>query len=210
MSRCSDETHLRALSGDVGARNEIVLANLPLARSYAKQNRRRFRLDFHEAYGSACLGLLNAAMRYDPARGTQFSTYAYHWMRQACSESLSNTSAGAIIDGKAYRSGRPPSGAVRMPDAVLTDSPYIAVTDPGFAAIDDADELDRWRSRLPPLLDRLGPRSREAFALTHGLSGEPPMIGREVGARLGVSRARVSFLVNEALSHLAYLAGRSA
>jgi RNA polymerase primary sigma factor len=69
------------------ARDRFVQANLRLAVSYV--SKRCFRLA--KAHGqedliqAANMGLITAAERFDPARGYRFSTYAYWWIRQACS-----------------------------------------------------------------------------------------------------------------------------
>ena len=41
--------------------------------------------------GEGNLGLIRAAQQYDPAVGTQFSTYATYWIREAIQSALANT-----------------------------------------------------------------------------------------------------------------------
>jgi len=64
-----------AAAGDRAARDRIVAANLNLVRHVA----RRYRAMGHDAeelFQVGCVGLIKAADRFDPGRGTRFSTYA--------------------------------------------------------------------------------------------------------------------------------------
>lgn len=69
------------------ARQALVSANMRLVYSLAKR---------HEGHGVAlsdliqegAIGLMSAATKFDPDRGYKFSTYAYHWIRQALLRAL--------------------------------------------------------------------------------------------------------------------------
>lgn len=64
-----------AAKGDRAAREHIVASNLNLVRHVV----RRYRSMGHDAdelFQVGCVGLLKAVDRFDPARGTRFSTYA--------------------------------------------------------------------------------------------------------------------------------------
>lgn len=54
-----------------------------VARTYAPLLRERGALDLADLIQEGNLGLLEAARRYDPEHGSQFSTYAVWWIRQA-------------------------------------------------------------------------------------------------------------------------------
>lgn len=72
------------------AREAMVLHNLPLVLSVAG----RFRhsaLDYADLIQEGVLGLLKAADRYDPKRGTRFGTLAVWWIRQAIGRAIANT-----------------------------------------------------------------------------------------------------------------------
>jgi RNA polymerase sigma-B factor len=66
--------HYRA-TGDPVARERLVLRHRPLARSLAARYARGNE-PFDDLFQVACLGLVNAVDRYDPERGTAFSSYA--------------------------------------------------------------------------------------------------------------------------------------
>jgi len=80
----SDELAVAMARGDPGAFNAFILLHRPLARHISKRLQRTFRMDADDAEQIGVIGLIGAARRFDPERGTQFSTYATHWVRQAC------------------------------------------------------------------------------------------------------------------------------
>ena len=72
------------------ARDELVLRNQGLV---GKVARRYFDtgLTFEDLMQEGQIGLIKAGERYDPARGTRFSTYAVWWIRQAIGRAVANT-----------------------------------------------------------------------------------------------------------------------
>jgi RNA polymerase primary sigma factor len=76
--------------GQAEARDHLVRANLRLvvrlARGYQGKG-----LPLEDLIAEGNLGLLRAAEDYDPARGTRFSTYATHWVRQCIARALVNS-----------------------------------------------------------------------------------------------------------------------
>jgi RNA polymerase sigma-B factor len=62
-------------AGDVAAREELVRCHLPLARKLASRYRSRNE-PFEDLVQVACVGLVNAVDRYDPARGMSFAAFA--------------------------------------------------------------------------------------------------------------------------------------
>lgn len=80
----SDELAVAMKRGDEAAFHAFVLLHRPLARHISKRLQRAFGMDPEDAEQIGILGLIQAARRFDPERGIQFSTYATHWVRQAC------------------------------------------------------------------------------------------------------------------------------
>ena len=72
------------------ARDELVLRNQGLVGNVA---RRYFDtgLTFEDLMQEGQIGLIKAGERYNPARGTRFSTYAVWWIRQAIGRAVANT-----------------------------------------------------------------------------------------------------------------------
>ena len=79
----------RARAGDRAAADQLAEANLRLVISLARRyvNRGLSLLDLIE---EGNVGLLHAVRKFDPERGTRFSTYATWWIRQAIVRALAN------------------------------------------------------------------------------------------------------------------------
>jgi RNA polymerase primary sigma factor len=84
------------------ARSMMVSANEGLVRSIAKKYMGDLKRAHHGGIGTILtlqdmiqegnLGLMEAAERFDPARGFRFSTYASHWVRQRILRSIADHS----------------------------------------------------------------------------------------------------------------------
>lgn len=72
----------RIQKGDVRALEALVLANISLVTSLAKKYA-PFGLPMEDLIGEGTLGLVEAARRFDPYRGTRFTTYAVWSVKRA-------------------------------------------------------------------------------------------------------------------------------
>lgn len=80
----SDALAMAVKRREPGAFDEFVKLHMPLARKSSRMLIRWFEMTPDDAEQTAMIGLLEAARRFDPERGFQFSTYASYWIRQAC------------------------------------------------------------------------------------------------------------------------------
>jgi len=92
----------RARGGDAGARKRIILANLRLVVHVARSYRNR-GLPFLDLIEEGNLGLIQAADRFEPARGLRFSTYAALWIRQSILRGLAEQSRAVRIPVQMFR-----------------------------------------------------------------------------------------------------------
>lgn len=86
----------RIQEGDDSARSKMVRANLRLVVNEAKKYRDH-GLPFEDLIEEGNMGLLKAVDRFDPEKGTRFSTYATWWIRQAIRRALTNKSKSVRI-----------------------------------------------------------------------------------------------------------------
>jgi len=129
--------------------------------------------------------LVRAATTFSPENGACFSTYAcacidheicklfrQHKKHRAVTESLDDILAG--------------TDSVRLYDVLPDGTDLTETVDRKLLAADIMDAL----GALPS-------RQREVWDLRLGLTGEPPMKQREIAARLGCSRARISKILQD-------------
>ncbi|UCF79259.1 MAG: sigma-70 family RNA polymerase sigma factor [Candidatus Eiseniibacteriota bacterium] len=76
-------------SGDEEARRRLILSNLRLVVRIAKFYRNR-GVDLLDLIEEGNLGLIAAVDRFDPKRGSRFSTYASWWIRQSVVRGIAN------------------------------------------------------------------------------------------------------------------------
>ena len=79
----------RARAGDEAAKQRLIESNLRLVVQIARRYRNR-GLPLPDLIEEGNLGLLRAADKFEPGRGTRFSTYATWWVRQAVTRALAN------------------------------------------------------------------------------------------------------------------------
>jgi RNA polymerase primary sigma factor len=83
----------RVLEGAIArgeqARERMIRGNLRLVVSQAKQYTGR-GLSFEDLVQEGNIGLIAAVERYDPTRGTRFSTYAVWWIQQRMQRAIAN------------------------------------------------------------------------------------------------------------------------
>ena len=79
----------RIRAGEETAKQRLIEANLRLVVQIARRYINR-GLPLPDLIEEGNIGLLRAAEKYEPDRGTRFSTYATWWIRQAVSRALAN------------------------------------------------------------------------------------------------------------------------
>jgi len=138
-------------------------------------------------------GFVEAAQRFDPARGVGFSTYATHWGDMRARRFCRREAAGGFnvpINGAIE-----PIGTLSLSDTRMGDDPLADLiperTSPDAPPVFGSDWWDGTLSCLPP-------RHREVLLL-HFRDG---LNIRKIGTLFGVSRQRVWQLAEKGMARL--------
>ncbi len=137
-------------------------------------------LSFADALHEGRLGLWRALLRYDPSRGTAFSSYAVPAIRHAV--------------WRAAACCQPPAQPTTHPSSLAVES-----FDP-----DEGVHAGQVRASARALVDRLPGRLRLVIVAHYGLGEAEPQSYATIGRTLNVTRQRVQQLHLEALLWLAH------
>lgn len=84
-----EELLLKAKAGDSEAKNQLILCNLRLVVSVAK-NYMSKGMNFIDLISEGNLGLIHAIDKFDLSKGYRFSTYAVWWIKQSITKAVIN------------------------------------------------------------------------------------------------------------------------
>ena len=132
------------------------------------------KCDYADLIQAGWIGLWQAILHFDPGRGCTFSTYAGRAVRN---QIWLEVERGWKKEGwlEASRAGESLSGIV------------------------SAWQREQVHQALAEELACLPERLRQVVMQAYGLDGQAPMLLREIGKQMGVSRERIRQLRNEAL-----------
>ena len=168
----------QAQAGCRASVNQLMEQHEGLVR-YAVNRQLLFDFRFEEAVQAGRYGLWRAIVRYDPQRGTAFSTYAYVaivrevWIavKAHCEQNRREHATGEL----------------RL---------FFQSWEPGLVQRQEEEAIHQ---SVHQLVGRLPERLRQVMVAYYGLDGHPRRIYREIGAQLRVTKQRVQQLHVEAL-----------
>ena len=193
LTAAEEKKYLEQMAaGDHHARQKLIEHNLRLVahiakKYYADEN------DRDDLVSIGTVGLIKAVDSFDPTKGIRLSSYA-----SRCIEN-------EIL--MFFRSAKKTAQDVSLNDPIDTAKDGNTLTLLDTIATDDhiLEDIDL-RMKVRQLYDavktRLSPREREIILLRYGLTGQRPLVQREVAKKLNISRSYVSRLEKKALQKL--------
>lgn len=194
----------RAARGDRAALETLVQANFAFLVKTAMGFQGR-GIPLEDLIGEACMGVLEAAPRFDASRGFRFMTYAVWWVRRALVRAVSTQSRNvriprsrATADRKA---DRPPLREISLsdgwgddPDGQVEDA--LAADDP---PLEDVVLRREHADMVHAALDALPERQRHVLVRRFGLDGAEAQTLLSIAGDLGVTKERVRQIEGQAL-----------
>ncbi|MBI3333847.1 MAG: sigma-70 family RNA polymerase sigma factor [Candidatus Omnitrophica bacterium] len=201
----------------------LILVNKPLVYDYLKKKgytRRYSPMEFEDLEQIGALGLMKAVARFDPDRGTRFSTVAYWWIRSALSDAqehsqpihiyrLQREAFQAAVRKLEKKLGREPTDAemakelgwdelevARVKAALQIPLSYelLPKDSSDAVAVEELPEgnLSGENQRLLHLLARLSLKERIVLKMHYGIGTENgPYTLKEIGRRLGIGKTAI-------------------
>ena len=153
-------------------RRLLVISHMPLA--YAMAWRMRdYGVSLEDLRQEGCLGLCEAAMRYDESQGCRFATYAAHWCRKMMLMAIHGNRTSESLQEETFR-----------------------------VQENDEDQLrTAQQQRIDDALQHLTPTEGQIVTQLYGIGTESRSL-TEIASSLAISKARASSLHSRALQKL--------
>lgn len=148
-----------------------------MAKSYSATN-----MEHEDLVQEGMFGLMDAAVRFDPARGVKFSTYAAWHIRKTIMEAI--RSRNDIV----RTPRRQPSRTCTPLD---TDRPTGETAPPPDEMLGEIEEQQKMTQMVHDGLRCLSDREALVVQLRHGVNAPEPMTLRAVGKLFGITPERV-------------------
>ena len=179
----------RIQAGDHDALNELVEANLKYVITIAK----RFSwsgIPLYDLISEGNLGLIKAARKFDPSRGTKFITCAKPWVTQAIDEFVKSQN---------------------------TDKEFSSIDEYVFEKKFSEDMINKefedgivsvrsQRDAVNELLECLTKRERRVLCSYFGLNGSKEMSLIEIGEDMGLTQERVRQIKDAGIEKMQFMA----
>ena len=186
----------RARQGDAEAREQLIHAHLPLVVRVAKI----YILPCDEIMDliqEGNIGLIYAVDKFDPTRGTKFSTYAFYWINKHIQRFLNHEPDALVSLDMEFTDS---SEHLLLSDTIA-DRPTI-LGGQTIPHIDTKIEHEELQSKVWQLLASLPPREREVLRLLYGMDLRRSYTVSEVAKMLRISKVRVCQLRDRALKRI--------
>lgn len=183
------ELALRIKEGDESALNELVTANLKYVVTIAK----RFAwsgIPVYDLIAEGNMGLITAAKKFDPDKGTKFITYARWWITQAIK---------SFVDDSGYN-----TEITRMEDYIFDEDPNDEMINYEFE--EEIHNIQSRNNAVNELLACLTKREYRVLQSYFGLNGEQEMTLDEISKEIGLTPERVRQIKDTGIEKLQFKA----
>lgn len=191
--------HIRA--GNREAINDLVTPNLPYVAKIARQYLGR-GVPYDDLLHEGSLGLMEAALRFDPDRDIRFVVYAVWWIRKYLIDAILRQSGQVHVPRRAlqarHQGGR--HAALPLPREISLDAEvghdgglalHEVLADPAGQTAEQTLIEKQMGGSVALALGILSSKERLVLTRRFGLDGCAPVTLQELGEEIGVTRERV-------------------
>ena len=186
----------RARQDDTEARNQLIHAHLSLVVRVAKVYMPPCD-EIMDLIQEGNIGLIYAVDKFDPTRGTKFSTYAFYWINKHIQRFLNHEPDDLVSLDMEINDG---SETLLLSDTIEDKGTILGgQTIPHIDAVMEYEEM---QSKVREMLSRLPEREREVIRLLYGLDNYPVLSRNEVAQIIGVTPQFISRIRIDSLRQL--------
>ena len=171
----------RIIEGDKTEIDKLVSANLKFVVTIAKQYRGN-GVPFDELISEGNMGLITAAMKFDPSKGCKFITYAVYWIKSYINKRIASVTSENAAMNNIYDTIKSVPHEYENEELILKNVSAATAVDEITACLKE--------------------REYQMIAMYFGLNGEKESTYKEIGERFGVTSECVRQTVNSSLSKM--------
>lgn len=213
MTTIAEDTTLaaRIQSGDIEARNELVLKNMGLVYRLAHQFSRYTNLQTDDLIGVGTVGLIDAANRFNPGKA-KFSTYANHWIRKELLKAYGEARTIVYIPrcvwavmskkNKGKELTKFEEKRVYFAEQALKDQTHFTAKAVSSDCRYDQHEIDHVLASLA----KLDKRTQEIIKYRFGMIDGEERTHKEIAEMFGISKQRICQIIDRAIGVLQMVA----
>lgn len=167
-------------------------------------------VSYDELCAEGHVGLVEAALRFDPSMNFSFSTYAVWWVRKRMVDALFRLRQTVQVPMHRLRRerkrGQPNAARVRVVSLDETGSGSERshgekLADPQESPLTTVLIRER-REQVRDYVERLPRKEREILTRRFGLDGSDALSLRQLSSRLGISRERIRQIEQRCFEHM--------
>jgi RNA polymerase sigma factor (sigma-70 family) len=197
-----NELLLKAKLGDKEAIRKVVESNIKLvvkiASKYTLQDD-----EFVEIINVGCLGLMRAIKKYDPSKGTKFSTYAAMWIKSSIRNLMLQSNLLKLP--VSMRSKKNKNDYSNKPCVVflseIADNFDCSIPDPE-ADLNKHNNDTYYTQLILEKLSRLSPKEQFVIERRFGLNNKEMMSLREIGQIFDTTPESIRYIEKKAIKKL--------
>lgn len=171
----------KIIEGDKTELDKLISSNLKFVVTIAKQYRGK-GVPFDELISEGNMGLITAAMKFNPSKGCKFITYAVYWIKSYINKRIASVTSENAAINNIYDTIKSAPSSFENEESILQN---VSAS----SAVEDICKC-------------LKDREYQMVTMYFGLNGEPELSYKELGERFGVTSECARQTVKTSLSKL--------